>query len=155
MIQLRTVEPSDLDAFFTHQLDPSANQMAAFSAKNPADRGVFNLHWQNLLNDPTITARTITLDGDVVGHVLAYNNDDFPEVSYWIDPSRWSQGITTAALGLFLDEFPQRPIRARAVADNRGSMKVLEKWGFVRVGEAKGFAIARGAVVDEIIMQLD
>lgn len=154
VITLRAVEPTDLDEFFSHQLDPSANHMAAFSAKNPSDRGVFDLHWQNILNDPTVTVRTIEADGAVVGSILAYRDADIPEISYWIDKARWGQGITTAAVGLFLEEFTERPLRARAVADNTNSIRILERYGFTQVGETQGFANARGAVVRELVLEL-
>ncbi|MFJ6279359.1 MAG: GNAT family N-acetyltransferase [Actinomycetes bacterium] len=154
MITLRAVEPSDLDEFFSHQLDPSANHMAAFSAKNPSDRGVFDHHWQNILNDPTVTVRTIVADGDVVGSILAYRDGEVPEISYWIDKARWGQGITTAAVGLFLEEFTDRPLRARAVIDNTNSIRILERYGFTKVGETQGFANARGAVMKELVLEL-
>ena len=128
--------------------------MAAFAAKNPSDRGVFDLHWQNILNDPTITVRTIVADGDVVGSILAYRDNGIPEISYWVDTARWGQGITTAAVGLFLEEFAERPLRARAVADNAGSIRILEKHGFTVIGETQGFANARGAVVRELELEL-
>ncbi|WP_081746487.1 GNAT family N-acetyltransferase [Arthrobacter sp. H5] len=154
MIKLRAVEPADVDEFFSHQLDPSANHMAAFTAKNPADRGVFNHHWQNVLNDPKVTVRTITTDDAVVGSILAYQNEETPEISYWIDKARWGQGITTAAVGLFLEEFTERPLRARAVADNVSSIRILERYGFEHIGEVQGFANARGAVVKELVLEL-
>ena len=154
VITLRPVEATDLDEFFSHQLDPSANHMAAFGAKNPADRGVFDHHWQDILNDRRITVRTILSDGAVVGSILAYHDDDAPEISYWVDRARWGQGITTAAVGQFLAEVTERPIRARAVADNASSIRILERWGFRQVGETQGFAPARGAVVRELILEL-
>lgn len=154
MIELRAVEPGDVDEFFSHQLDPGANHMAAFAAKNPSDRGVFDLHWQQILSDSGITVRTIVADGDVVGSILAYRDGSIPEISYWIDRARWGQGITTAAVGLFLEEFPERPVRARAVADNVSSIRILERYGFKVIGEAQTFANARGAVVRELELEL-
>ena len=154
MITLRPVEATDLDEFFSHQLDPGANHMAAFGAKNPADRGVFDHHWQDILNDKRITVRTILSDDVVVGSILAYHHGEVPEISYWIDRPRWGQGITTAAVGQFLDEVTDRPLRARAVADNTSSIRILERWGFKHVGEEQGFAPARGAVVKELILEL-
>jgi RimJ/RimL family protein N-acetyltransferase len=154
VIELRPVEPADLDEFFEYQQDPDANHMAAFAAKNPSDRGVFNLHWQSLLDDETITVRTVTVDGEVVGSVLAYPNEGYPELSYWTAKSQWGKGVTTAAVEAFLKEFTERPIRARVVKDNLGSVKVLHKLGFRTVGEAQGFANARGAVVTEEILEL-
>jgi len=154
MIELRPVEPADLDKFFEYQRDPDANHMAAFSAKDPSDRGVFNHHWQNILNDEQIVVRTVTADGEVVGSVLAYPSEGYPELSFWTAKSHWGRDITSAAVGKFLAEFTARPIRARAVKDNLGSIKVLEKAGFKPVGESKGFANARAAVVTEEILEL-
>ncbi|MEE1620083.1 GNAT family N-acetyltransferase [Zafaria sp. Z1313] len=153
-MKLRPVEATDLDWFFEHQQDPEANLMAAFTAKNPADRGVFDHHWGLILNDPEITVRTIEHDGRVVGSVLAYPNDGVPEISFWTAKEFWGQGITTSAVDAFLAEFTQRPIRARVVTDNIGSQKVLTRRGFEVVGEAEGFANARAAVVKEYIMEL-
>lgn len=128
--------------------------MAAFSAKNPQDRAVFDLHWQNILNDADIVVRTIVDDGAVVGSVLAYRNEETPEISFWTDKAYWGKGVTSEAVGRFLEEFTERPIRARVVTDNLGSMKVLERWGFRQIGETQGFANARGAVVKEYILEL-
>jgi RimJ/RimL family protein N-acetyltransferase len=153
-VKLRPVETADLDWFFAHQQDPEANQMAAFTAKNPSDRGVFDHHWGLILRDPEITVRTIEHDGQVVGSVLAYPNDGVPEISFWTDKAYWGQGVTTSAVDAFLQEFTQRPIRARVVTDNIGSQKVLERRGFTVIGEAEGFANARAAVVKEYIMEL-
>lgn len=153
-VNLRPVEPADLDWFFEHQQDPEANIMAGFTAKNPSDRGVFDHHWSSMLSDPEVTVRTIEHDGNVVGSVMAYPNDGYPEISFWTDKAYWSRGVTTSAVDAFLAEFSQRPIRARVVTDNIGSKKVLERRGFQVVGEAEGFANARAAVVKELIMEL-
>ena len=46
---LRDVEPGDLTAFFEYQLDPAANHMAAFTAKDPTDREAFDARWERVL----------------------------------------------------------------------------------------------------------
>ncbi len=51
-IHLRDVIESDLTVFFEQQLDPVANHMAAFTAKDPADRDAFNAHSRRNLADP-------------------------------------------------------------------------------------------------------
>jgi RimJ/RimL family protein N-acetyltransferase len=154
VIELRPVEPADLDKFFEYQQDPDANRMAGFSAKNPGDRGVFDHYWQSLLNDKSVTVRTVTADGEVVGNVVVYHSEGVPELNYWTAQSHWGRGITTAAVEQFLRDFTERPIRARVVKDNVGSIKILEKAGFRRIGEAQGFANARAAVVTEEILEL-
>ena len=49
----------------------------------------------------------------------------------------------------------RRPLYGRAAADNLGSLRVLEKCGFVRVGSERGFASARGEEIEEVILRLD
>jgi RimJ/RimL family protein N-acetyltransferase len=153
-LSLRPVEPSDLDDFFLHQQDQDANHMAAFGAKDPNDRGVFDMHWQMILDDETIHARTILADGQVAGHILTYVENGVPELSYWLGKSFWGRGITTEAVGQFLTEFPERPLRARAVADNEASIRILTGHGFVEKGETRTFASSRGEVVREVILEL-
>jgi RimJ/RimL family protein N-acetyltransferase len=46
-----------------------------------------------------------------------------------------------------------RPLYARAARDNVASLRVLEKCGFVQVGTSRGWANARGEVVDEILLE--
>ena len=45
-VQLRDVADGDLPIFFEHQLDPDANHMAAFTAR---DRDDFTAHWTRIL----------------------------------------------------------------------------------------------------------
>lgn len=155
-IVLRDVMKSDLPIFFNNQLDPEANRMAAFTAKDPTDRDVFMAHWTRILEDETITIQTILFDGQVAGSVLSYRDEDGqPEVSYWIGKPYWSKGVATRALSAFLDHIKVRPLYARAAKDNSGSLQVLEKCGFTRIGEDKGFSNARGEDVEEYILRLD
>ncbi len=153
-MKLREVQPADLDSFFEHQQDPEAMEMAAFTAKNPADRGVFNYHWSLMLKDPNTFIRTIEVDGEVSGNIVAYPYEDAHEISFWTDKKYWDKGITTSAVDAFLAEFTPRPLRARVVTDNVGSKKILDRRGFVVIGENEDFANARAAVVKEYIMEL-
>jgi len=153
-VKLREVQSSDLESFFEHQQDPEAMEMAAFTAKNPADRGVFNYHWSLMLKDPETFIRTIEVDGEVAGNIVAYPYEDAYEISFWTDKKYWEQGITTSAVDAFLAEFIKRPLRARVVTDNVGSKKILDRRGFVVIGENEDFANARAAVVKEYIMEL-
>jgi RimJ/RimL family protein N-acetyltransferase len=76
-------------------------------------------------------------------------------VTYWVDRAQWGRGIASAALGILLAETAERPIYARAASDNVGSLRVLEKAGFRRVGVDRGFAAGRGEEIEETIMRLD
>lgn len=153
-LRLRPVRDEDLPEFFGHEQDPEANWMAAFGPEDPADRDAFDAFWRRIRADPRIIARTAVVGDEVVGHVLAFPVQERIEVSYWIDPRRWGRGHGTAALGALLRELPQRPVHARAAKDNRASLAVLRKCGFVVVGEDSGYANGRGAEVEEWLLEL-
>ena len=65
----------------------------------------------------------------------------------------WGKGVATAALSAFLTRVTDRPLSARVAKDNVGSLRVLQKCGFVIAGEDKGFANARGKEIAEFILQ--
>ena len=154
-IVLRAVEDRDMDVFFANQSDPEANEMAAFTAKDPSDRSAFDTHWARIRVTASVLIRTIEVSDVVVGSVLSYVMEDTPEVSYWIGREHWGQGIATVALEKFLKLQTTRPLIARVAKDNRGSVRVLEKCGFRITGEDKGFAHGRGEEVEEFVLQLD
>jgi len=152
---LRNVVDDDLPLFFDFQLDPDANHMAAFIARNPTDRGAFTVHWNKIMVEPTCIIRTIVCDGQVVGSVSSYEESGKPEVTYWIGRAHWGKGIATRALTIFLAQVnTARPIYARVAKDNLGSRRVLEKCGFQVIGEMKGFAKARGEEIEELLLEL-
>ena len=153
-LSLREVTEEDLPEFFEHEQDKEAIHMAAFTPEDPADRDAFLAHWTRLLANDAIIKRTIELEGDVVGHIASWVQDGDRELTYWIDRSQWGKGVATTALRLFLDEVDTRPMFARAAADNRGSIRVLEKNGFVVVAEERGYANARGAEIAELVLKL-
>ncbi|HZG03860.1 MAG TPA: GNAT family N-acetyltransferase [Streptomyces sp.] len=156
-VELRATVPADLPLLFRFQLDPEANRMAAFTVEDPSDRAAFDARWERLLGDPEIVLRTALADGEVVGSVVLYTPWDVPdrrEVAYWIAREHWGRGIASRALAVLLAEQPHRPLYARAAKDNHGSLRVLEKCGFVRCGEDSGHAAARGETVEEWLLVL-
>src|SRR6516165_3848585 len=154
-VMLRDVSERDLEIFFEQQRDPAANYMAAFTAKDPADRTAFTTKWAKILGDDSITKRTILFDGNVAGSVSAFVApwSGKLEVTYWIGREFWGKGIATKALALLLSAVKTRPLYARAATDNFGSLRVLEKCGFSIVGYERGFACARGAEIEEVVLE--
>ncbi|MFD5799229.1 GNAT family N-acetyltransferase [Streptomyces diastatochromogenes] len=153
-IALRSVEDSDLPVFFRQMTDPTAVRMAAFGPKDPADRAAFEAHWRRIRASPDVL-RTVLADGAVVGSAAVYGEPGEREVTYWIERAYWGRGVATAALRALLAEVPERPLYARAAADNAGSLRVLEKCGFRESARARGFANGRGAEIDEVILTLE
>lgn len=161
-IHLRDLQAGDLEFFFAYQLDPEANFLAAFTAKDPADRAAFDAHWQRILGDPNVRNQTIVVSddaqtedgGSVVGHVASFEQFGEREITYWLGREYWGKGIATRALSMFLADEPIRPLYARVAKDNLASLRVLQKCGFVITGEDRGFANARNAEIEEFILQL-
>jgi RimJ/RimL family protein N-acetyltransferase len=153
-VVLREVHDSDLPVFFRQMNDPVALRMAAFTPEDPADRAAFDTHWARIRRSSGIDARTVLVDGDVVGNAAVYGEPGEREVTYWIDRAHWGRGIATAALRSLLEQVPERPLYARAAADNAGSRRVLEKCGFMETARARGFANARGEEIEEVVLVL-
>nr|BFD85545.1 GNAT family N-acetyltransferase [Streptomyces sp. Xyl84] len=152
-VALREVHDSDLPVFFRQLNDPESLRMAAFTPKDPADRDAFDAHWAKVRAGGDVL-RTILADGDVVGSAAVYGEPGEREVTYWVDRAYWGQGIATAALRALLAEVPERPLYARAAADNTGSRRVLAKCGFRQTATARGYAPARGEEIDEVVLTL-
>jgi RimJ/RimL family protein N-acetyltransferase len=153
-VQLRPSEKSDLEILFQFQLDEEANYLAAFTPKDPANKKAYIEKYTKHLDDPTINQQTILVDGIIAGSVAKFMIDGDTEITYWIDKKFWGKGIATTALKNFLTIIDTRPVFARVAFDNIGSQRVLEKCGFIRIGEDKGFANARQAEIEEFIYKL-
>lgn len=150
-VSLRLVEPADLPVFFTHQIDAEATRMAAFPSR---DRDAFTTHWQKILADPEKYARTILADGAVAGNIGSWASGSDRMVGYWIGREYWGRGVATAALMQFLREVPHRPIVACVAKHNAGSIRVLQKCGFMAIGE-ETFTGPDGQPGGEFIFKLD
>jgi RimJ/RimL family protein N-acetyltransferase len=153
---LRDIEDRDLDVLFEHWTDREAIRMAAFTAADPDDRGAFDARWARLRGDPDTTNKVVETEGRVVGHIASFDLDGQREVTYWIGRQDWGRGIATRALEQFLATIEvARPLYGRAASDNVGSIRVLEKCGFTRVGSGRGFAHGRDEETDEVVLRLE
>ena len=152
MSVLRDVELADLDDFFEHQSDPEAVAMAVFPAR---DRAAFGAHWRRLLADDSVVKRTIVDDGVVAGHVGCWEQDGRRLVGYWVGREFWGRGLATAALAELVEAISERPLHAGVVTSNGGSIRVLEKCGFVEVERRAEHDEHAGEVIEEILYRLD
>ncbi|MGW6405310.1 GNAT family N-acetyltransferase [Streptomyces sp. NPDC055134] len=154
-VVLRNVRDSDLPVFFAQMTDPEGLRMAAFTAKDPSDRAYFHAHWARIRQDPAVIVRAVVGEGgEIVGHAGLFGPPEEREVTYWIGRPYWGRGAATSALRELLRLAPERPLHARAAADNVGSIRVLGKCGFVATCNDRGFANARGEEVDEVLFTL-
>lgn len=128
-VRLRPVTDDDLEVLFAHESDPLAAEMAAFPSR---DRERFMAHWAKLLADDTLVTRAIVADGLVAGNIGSWADGGQQQLGYWVGREWWGRGVATRALALMLDEVSVRPIHAHVATHNLGSIRVLEKCGFVR-----------------------
>ena len=154
-VSLRPLEDGDLDAIFQHVTDPESVRMAAFTAEDQTDHAAFLARMSRVRANTSASNRVIELDGAIVGTIASFRIDDQLEVTYWVDRAYWGKGIASAALQILLAETAERPVYGRAASDNVGSLRVLEKAGFRRVGVDRGFAAGRGEEIEETILRLD
>jgi RimJ/RimL family protein N-acetyltransferase len=154
-ITLRPFADGDLDALFVWERDPRAVQMAAFTRTNPADRAPFDAHYERVRSDPSNTLLAIDDEGEFVGTIGSFTIDGEREVTYWIAPARWGQGLASAALRAFLEIESTRPLYGRVASHNVASAKVLSRAGFVEVATETSFAQGVDAEVVERIYRLD
>jgi RimJ/RimL family protein N-acetyltransferase len=147
---LRDVVDDDIPIFFEQQNDPEAIEMAAFP---PREWEPFRSHWGRIRDDETCVTKTIVADDLVVGNVLSWPRDDRRYVGYWLGREYWGKGLATRALAELVEEL-DRPLYAEVSTSNIGSIRVLEKCGFVEVGKTVERHEALDGDIELLVMKL-
>ncbi|MFE6173535.1 GNAT family N-acetyltransferase [Streptomyces sp. NPDC056464] len=131
-VRIREVLDSDLEAFLAYEHDPEAVRRSRFT---PRPRDAFMKHWRtSVLGDETCLVRTVTVGDEVAGSVVSWWDGDRRFLGYWLGRPYWGRGVGTAALALFLDTEPTRPLYADPFHANTASVRLLEHHGFQRAG---------------------
>jgi RimJ/RimL family protein N-acetyltransferase len=129
---LRPVEPGDLPVFYEYQRDPESVALSGVAAR---EREAFEAHWRRILADPAVNVLTIVSGDAVAGSVLAWDDGPLTLTGYWLGREFWGRGIASQAFGEFLEAELRRPLTAYVSPGNGASVRVLERWGFQRVGQ--------------------
>ena len=153
-IVLRDLDNAELDRLFDWEQDPVAVEMAAFTRADPSDRDAFDAHYERIRSDPSVFLRAIDDGNGLVGTIGSFSIDGDREVTYWVDPARWGEGLASAALTVFLTLETVRPIFARVAEHNLGSVRVLAHAGFLEIGSETSYADGLGRDVIEHIYRL-
>lgn len=143
---LRAPMPDDLENLVTLINNPRIVDMTA-SLNLPyteEDGRAFTERFANKAENRVyaIADRSGTFMG-VVG--LKLETGTPPELGYWLGEPHWGRGYASEAVAALLDavrEAGVATVKARALADNKGSIRVLEKAGF-RFVEAFSSTIER------------
>jgi RimJ/RimL family protein N-acetyltransferase len=150
-IRLRDASSSDAPVFARQQSDVEAGRMAGFPPRTEEE---FLAHWEKTARDPANRRQAILYEGELAGYVGSFPRDGDREVCYWLGREFWGLGLATAALREYLKSEPFRPLHARVARHNRGSIRVLEKCGFVRQ-TADVYTNRVGEKIDEFVYRLD
>ncbi len=150
-IRIRAVKESDLPTLFENQMDAEGNRMSFTVPRNAEE---FDEHWDRILKDPTVIVRAVSLDNELAGCVSCFHADGVDSVGYWIGREFRGRGVATNGLRLLLEEISIRPLHARVATTNRASIRVLEKCGFVLVGQQHSPRAGRFLECDEAIFEL-
>ena len=150
-VVLRIVRKEDAGIFYEHQREAESNEMAAFPA---AEEQAFLAKWERILADETTTKRTIVSSEQVAGYLVSWQMDGVREVGYWIGKEFWGKGVASQALAEFLGLIVERPLYAHVAKHNVASRRVLEKCGFIMVGEDPEFSRMNGEMVAGYVLRL-
>lgn len=125
--------------------------MAAFPSRNLEQ---FMTHWNGIMKNPAVLARTILAGNDAAGYLGSWTKEGRRMVAYWIGKDYWGKGIATRALHLYLDVEATRPLFANVAIHNIASIRVLEKCGFTILSEETRSDVGEDGV-EEVVMKLD
>jgi RimJ/RimL family protein N-acetyltransferase len=101
----------------------------------------------------------IEVEGQAVGGIGFDAFDDIDrrtaEIGYWLAEPFWGRGIATAALTAVTEyafaEFDFARLQARVFEGNPGSMRVLEKAGYVCEGRLRSSVTKQGRTIDSFL----
>ncbi|MBL8062432.1 MAG: GNAT family N-acetyltransferase [Anaerolineales bacterium] len=151
IVELRNVIQDDLPIFFEHQRDPLALAMTDFPAR---EEEAFMAHWRKIMADENTFLKTILCDGQVAGNILSFDMDGKREVGYWLGRDFWGMGIASEALTQVLGLVAMRPLYAHVSKRNRASRRVLEKCGFIVIGEDVWEPLPGEKEIEEYVLEL-
>lgn len=157
-----TVRPwavTDLDALVLHANNRhvSVHLRDRFPFPYEREHGRKFLDW--IVQQPSPTVWALEVDGVAVGGIGIELHSDVERVSaeigYWLSESVWGRGIMTEALqavtAQVFGKFDLTRIYALPFADNRASVRVLEKAGYLVEGHLRQSAIKDGIVRDQLL----
>ncbi len=156
---LRSWRAADLDALVRH----ANNAKVAFNLRDlfphPYTRDAGRLFIETAEHAPE-RRWAIVVDGEACGgvgvHLKEREERRTAEIGYWLGEAFWGRGIVTEVVGAVTDwTFRTYPdllrLEAGVFEGNPGSMRVLEKNGYVLEGRMKSRIVKAGVVRDQLM----
>jgi ribosomal-protein-alanine N-acetyltransferase len=148
---------ADADAVVRHANNVNVARQLRDRFPHPYSRANAQAFLKMSASDTTNLA--IEVGGEAVGaigYVVGTDVERFSaEIGYWLGEAHWGRGIATEALVLVSDHVFRTAnlLRLFAVpfADNQGSIRVLEKAGYVREAILRSSSVKYGAPRDQAL----
>jgi [ribosomal protein S5]-alanine N-acetyltransferase len=104
----------------------------------------------------------VTYDEELVGQVtvsnIVWGSARWAQIGYWIDEKHAGRGIIPTAVAMAVDhafgELGLHRIEIAIRPENPASLRVVEKLGFTRIGEAPRYLHINGAWRDHVLFAL-
>lgn len=154
---LTPFQPSDWPFFLELRRDPTIMQFMAEVASEAQIRILFD---DRLADANTFIIRDTHQRplGDI-GLRISSANDEEADVGYSVAPAAQGQGVASQALQALCEvAFNQRDIQALnawVLAENQGSVRVLEKRGFRKTQMLEKAYLLRGEYYDDWVFRLE
>lgn len=132
-VELRPVRREDLPVLYAHETDADA---AAQAGVKPRDEASFYALWERILADESVTERAVLADDKLAGRAACFPSNGRLELGCWIGREFWGLGVASRAMGLLLDIVDERPVYGQIQAGNTASIRMTERLGFEKIGEA-------------------
>jgi ribosomal-protein-alanine N-acetyltransferase len=156
---VREWAPSDLEPLVRH----ANNRNVWIHLRDRFPHPYTDAHGREFLTQVAIqrpaTVWAIEVDGEAAGAIGLIQMTDVERVSaeigYWLGEQFWNRGVMTDVVrAVTAEAFRRLDIRrvfALPFADNQGSIRVLEKAGYVLEGRLPQSAIKDGVIRDQLM----
>lgn len=154
---LRPLLANDADSLARYANDPAVAQNLRDRFPHPYQRADAEAYIAHVTTRSQQTSFGIVVGTEAIGTISLMLGDDIArccaEVGYWLGQPFWGRGIATdalrAATSYGFATFGLTRVFAVPFASSRGSVRVLEKAGYVREGLMRRSAIKNGVILDQ------
>ncbi len=159
---LRSWQPDDVEALICHANNRNIWRNLRDRFPYPYTREAAEAWIRYVEENPQDVNLAIDVKGQAVGGIGLILGQDIDrraaEIGYWLSEQYWGCGIVTDAVGAMTEygfaTYDLCRIWANVFEWNPGSMRVLEKAGFVREGVLRKAATKDGQTIDLVLFAL-
>lgn len=157
--RVRPWASADAEAMVRHADNPRVARFLSMRFPNPYTREDAARWFAFLQSQDDPEGWAIEIEGATVGGIgFRRGEGEFAhsaELGYWLGEAYWGRGVMTRVVRAVLPVAVRRcglaRVTAYAATANDGSIRVLEKTGFVREGTLRARAIRGGEVQDHLV----